>query len=111
VTAGKYFKTPLSPGVAKKQILYFTSAFNVSDINQDVISKLLSLVEEYDIKGQKIHDATIVAAMLESGNSTLLSYNKKDFVNYKQIKTIEPIELLNAVALEDEDRNNLDSKV
>lgn len=103
VTASKYFETPLEPDAAKEQILYFTSAFNVADINHDVISKLASLIEKYKIKGQKIHDTTIVATILNSGNSTLLSYNKKDFINFQEIKTIVPIELLNAMKKEDEE--------
>lgn len=81
----------------------------MADINQDVISKLVSLIEKYKIKGQKIHDATIAATMLESGNSTLLSYNKRDFSNFKEIKTIEPIELLNTMAIEVEDQDSSDS--
>jgi predicted nucleic acid-binding protein len=106
VTASKYFETPLEPDAAKEQILYFTSTFNVADITQDAISELTSLIEKYKIKGQKIHDVTIVATMLNIGNSTLLSYNKRDFVNFNEIKTIEPIELLNTMAMEDEDQND-----
>jgi predicted nucleic acid-binding protein len=102
VTTSRYFENPLEPDTAKEQILYFTSAFNVADINHDVILKLISLIEKYKMKGQKIHDTTIVATMLNIGNSTLLSYNKRDFINFHEIKTIEPNELLNALATEDE---------
>ncbi len=93
VTGKRYFKSPLEPNVAKDQILYFSSVFNVAGITIDVISRLIPLIEKYEIKGQDIHDATIVATMLDIGNDTLLSYNKKDFGNFQEIKTIDPTEL------------------
>jgi predicted nucleic acid-binding protein len=102
VTTTRYFETPLEPDTAKDQILYFTSAFNAADVNHDVISKLTDLIEKYKIKGQKVHDTTIVAAMLNSGISTLLTYNKRDFANFNEIKAIEPNELLNVIVMVDE---------
>jgi hypothetical protein len=62
-------------------------------------SRLIPLLEKYEIKGQDIHDATVVATMLDIGNDTLLSYNKKDFGNFQEIKTIDPTELLNELSL------------
>lgn len=95
VTRKRYFKSPLEPKAAKDQILYFSSVFNVAGITTDVISRLIPLIEKYEIKGQDIHDATVVATMLDIGNDILLSYNKNDFSDFQEIKTIDPAELLN----------------
>ena len=94
VTGKKYFKSPLEPKVAKEQVISFSTQFNVLDINQDVLSQLIILIEKYEIRGQQVHDATIAAAMLTQSYNTLLSYNKKDFAVFQEINTIAPPELL-----------------
>lgn len=94
VTGKKYFKSPLTPKAAGEQILIFSSVFNVADITQDVIFRLIPLAEKYKVKGRQIYDTTIVATMLHLGAGTVLTYNKKDFIKFREIRTIEPSDLL-----------------
>lgn len=95
VTSERYLKKPLSPRKARDQILYFCSVFNVIEITREVIPGLLDLAKGYDIKGQKIHDTTIAATMLNYDIPYILSFNKKDFEKFKGIEVFEPPELLN----------------
>jgi|GEM_PF-848930 len=97
VTGKKYLKTPLEPDAAKNQLIYFMSVFNVIEISHEVILKLIKLIDKYKIIGQKIHDATIAATMLNSNIDTLLSYNRRDFVVFDEIKIVEPTEVLNFI--------------
>ena len=92
-TREKYFNNPLQPNVARAQISSFQAAYNIIDVTQDVIYKLTDLLEKYEIKGRKVHDAAIAASMWENNIRTLITYNKKDFVDFDEIKTFTPLEL------------------
>src|SRR4030042_4322788 len=82
VTNKKYMKNPLSVNEANKQIKFFQSNFNILPINENVINQLLNLTEKYNITGQKVHDTTITATMLEYGLTEILTYNKIDFKTF-----------------------------
>lgn len=99
VTAARYIEKPLAPGVAKEQVLNFVSEFNLLEIDQEVIEKLLELAEEHEIKGKQIHDATIAATMHCHEIPTLLTYNRKDFVNFSHIEIFSPAELMEKLEL------------
>lgn len=90
VTNKKYLKNPLSVNDANKQIRFFINNFNILPVNEDVINQLLTLTEKYNVTGQNIHDTTIVASMLEFGLVDILTYNKKDFEIFREIKVIIP---------------------
>ncbi|MBI2340855.1 MAG: PIN domain-containing protein [Deltaproteobacteria bacterium] len=49
---------------------------------------LLDLIEKYDLKGNIIHDANIVAVMVSHGVKELYTCNKKDFP-YDEISLIK----------------------
>ena len=90
VTNAKYLKNPLTPKQAIDQIKYFQKQFNVLSIDNNVISELMKLTVEHNIKAQKIHDTTIAATMIQYGIKNILTYNKKDFENFKKIKVAIP---------------------
>ncbi len=43
---------------------------------------LLGLVETYSLKGKIIHDANIVAVMLDHGVTTIVTHNARDFTRF-----------------------------
>lgn len=67
--------------LARFRLLEDTSA--VFDIWQD-------LVERYDIKGKKVHDARLVAVMQAHGVQNLLTFNTDDFAAFGEIKAVHP---------------------
>lgn len=49
-----------------------------------------SLVNNYQVVGKNVHDARLVAAMLEHGIASILTFNTQDFVRYAAIRTLHP---------------------
>ena len=90
VTNKKYMKNPLSVIDANNQIRFFQSNLNVLSVTEDVINHLLKLTEKYNITGQKVHDTTITATMIEYSLTEILTYNKLDFDVFNEIKVILP---------------------
>ena len=55
-----------------------------------------SLLEEHQIKGVKVHDARLAAAMYVNGISNLLTFNLRDFERFTGLKAIDPVQLLHS---------------
>ena len=62
--------------------------FNVLPVTIDIFKHFQKLSIKYNITGQKIHDTTIVATMLEYEIENIYTYNVKDFKMYKEIKVL-----------------------
>ncbi|MCP4136080.1 MAG: type II toxin-antitoxin system VapC family toxin [bacterium] len=90
ITNNKYLSNPLSPETAKDVISYYQSEFNLLLITKDVISRLLEIVSGKNIKGQKIHDATIAATMIEHDINNIITFNDKDFRKFTELNAIVP---------------------
>ena len=79
----------LSSDDALKNIGVFASPpFAFCEESENVNSRLRSMVEIHALTGKAIHDANVVATMLTSGITTLVTQNPSDFVRYEQIKVI-----------------------
>ena len=50
--------------------------------------KLIKLCRNYDLRGKRIHDANIVAAMLTHGIRFLVTLNTRDFASFKEINLL-----------------------
>jgi predicted nucleic acid-binding protein len=48
------------------------------------------LVAKHRVSGKATHDARIVAAMLEHGETSILSFNQADFTRYPNINVVHP---------------------
>ncbi|MFQ5570003.1 MAG: type II toxin-antitoxin system VapC family toxin [Rhodothermales bacterium] len=57
---------------------------------EEAFERLLSLVQQYDIKGKAIHDAQVVASMLANGVTHLVTYNRSDFQRYGEVALESP---------------------
>lgn len=51
------------------------------------------LVEEYGVKGVNVHDARLVAVMLVSGYSHVLTFNTADFQRFNEITVVHPSQI------------------
>jgi predicted nucleic acid-binding protein len=94
VTNSNIVKKPLTPEQANIRIMDFMLDYEVLPINNSIIEQLLILTQKYQIKGRKVHDTTIAATMIQNNIFTVMTYNKKDFENFKEIKVISPEKLL-----------------
>jgi len=51
------------------------------------------LVLTYQVRGAKVHDARLVAAMLAHGLTHILTFNNRDFARYAEVTAVHPQEL------------------
>jgi len=58
--------------------------------SQKVVEQLRDLVVSFRVSGKSVHDARIVATMLVSGVTHLMTINIVDFNRYKNITLIDP---------------------
>lgn len=90
-TNEKFFKRQLSIQEAVLKIKEFEDNFTVLFDTGASLSKLRQIVLKYQIKKQDVHDANIVATMITNGIKDIFSFNRKDFIYYKEIRLFEMI--------------------
>ena len=73
-------------------IRYFLSHFQLAEEGPAVTETLLELIEKVEVGGKQIHDANIVATMLANGIPTLLTHNAGDFVRFRDLIQVIPLE-------------------
>lgn len=84
----------LEPSAAIHNIKRFSKRLNLLEEGTDVSRRLTGLVERFDLKGKRIHDANIVATMLAVGVTKLVTDDTSDYRVFKEIDTFHPSELL-----------------
>ena len=80
----------LSPNFAIRNINRFRSFLFQLDETPKTTQRLLELIEQNDLCGKRIHDAQIIAVMLENGINTIISYNHNDFACFDEIRCQAP---------------------
>ena len=80
---------PLKPGEINDDIAKWEQLFMVIDETKEVTENLKKLIAKYNLKGKRIHDANIVAAMMKISIPLLLTFNVKDFKEFKEIQIME----------------------
>ena len=80
-----------------KLLRLFEHLFPVIPDNPDIYSEWKRLVKDFQIKGVRVHDARLVAAMKAHGLNHILTFNLKDFKRYQVegIEAISPQDLAN----------------
>lgn len=68
--------------------------FPVVDENSQIFANWFTLVTNNQIKGKRTHDARIMAVMLASGISHILTLNPKDFPEVSDITIVHPQKVL-----------------
>lgn len=71
--------------------------FPMADESPQIFPIWLNLVTEYQVVGKRTHDIRIVAAMLASQITHILTLNPKDFTGVTEIKIIHPQTILDAL--------------
>ena len=69
----------------------FRAAFDVAEERPNVLDRLLHLLTTHSSSGRQVHDANIVATMLEHSIRRLLTFHAGDFRRFAGIIDIEPL--------------------
>ncbi len=75
---------------AALEIRLFRATFNFIDDRPNLFDEWENLFQKYQVKGKNVHDARIVAAMLQHGIAKLLTFNVKDFKRFNEISVVDP---------------------
>ncbi len=86
------FAKPRQARELVSDIRYFLSHFQLAEEGPAVTETLLELIETVEVGGKQIHDANVVATMLASGIPTLLTHNVVDFVRFRDVIQVIPLE-------------------
>jgi predicted nucleic acid-binding protein len=79
----------LAMATAIADVRSFRAAFDVAEELPGVLDRLLDLLTAHRDSGRQVHDANIVATMLENGIRRLLTFNGADFRRFARIIDIE----------------------
>ncbi|NJL57192.1 PIN domain-containing protein [bacterium] len=91
LTRPQTFAIHASPAQIAAAVTFFSNHFQVADDNARVTAHLLQLLQQIPIGGRQIHDANIVATMLASGVTTLLTNNTSDFNRFAHLIAVRPL--------------------
>lgn len=80
-----FIEKPVDSGSLVSDLMKWESIFSVADETEEVTINLLKLISTYTICGKRIHDANIVATMITNSITNLLTLNREDFKNFKEI--------------------------
>ena len=69
----------------------FERTFRLAEDNSAITARLLALVSTVNVFGRQIHDANIVATMLEHGVQNLLTDNTADFARFGGLISVMPL--------------------
>jgi len=81
----------LSMATAIADIRRFRAAFQIAEERSGVLDRLLHILATHRGSGRQVHDANIVATMLENGIRRLLTFNLPDFRRFARIIEFEPL--------------------
>ena len=81
-------ETPLTPDEVANDLEQWQEIFGVVDETRNVTAHLIALLKTYAVKGKRIHDANLVAAMLAHGIAEIWTANSADFRQFKEIQVI-----------------------
>jgi predicted nucleic acid-binding protein len=90
VTRPQATSPALPMGTAIADVRRFQQVFYVAEDRPVVLERLLALLGAHFGAGRQVHDANIVATMLEHGIYRLLTFNAADFRRFAGIIELEP---------------------
>jgi predicted nucleic acid-binding protein len=85
------FTPPVPPAILVKEVTEFQARFFMAEDDARVTSRLLHLLTIVQVGGKQVHDANIVATMLEYNIPKLLTHNTADFARFSSFITVEPL--------------------
>jgi predicted nucleic acid-binding protein len=87
----KLFPVPLSLDTILSTLAEFEASFSVAEDREGTMRRLCELLRKVPVGGRQIHDANIVATMLDYGVSSLLTNNMADFVPFGSFVELLPL--------------------
>ena len=91
LTRPNTFAKPLTSAQAAQEAAQLRAAFPLAEDGPGVMRHLLALCQAFHFGGRQVHDANIVATMLEHGIAKLLTHNTADFVRFASVITVVPL--------------------
>ena len=80
--------------VTAQKLQDLQNAFTLFTANElDIYLQWQRLVKQYEVKGSRVHDTRLVAAMLVHGLTHILTFNVKDFQRFREITAVHPEEV------------------
>lgn len=85
-------QNPLSPTQAAGIVRAYLQAETILKIypKPGTIERAIELCRQHDIRSQSVHDAFLVATMLDNGARRLYTANTEDFRWYRELEVINP---------------------
>jgi len=90
LTRGNVFETNFTVEEAVSELEALLPSVIVLEETTDSARRLRDIVRRYQVRGKQIHDANIVATMLNFGVTRLATFNRADFERYKEISLETP---------------------
>ncbi len=92
VTDSKRVSNPRTQEEAQIEIEKYTHSENISKIypRPDILERILDLLKKYKVTKQEVFDLQLVATMLSNNVTRLYTYNKDDFIKFKEIWVLSP---------------------
>ena len=91
VTRPQPWSGPLPMADALADAERLRDSFELLEDGPRVTERLLALCREVPVAGRQIHDANIVATMIEAGERRLLTFNAADFRRYgERVELVAP---------------------
>lgn len=69
---------------------HLAALFNLTGEGGSVMDRLLQLLAVHAVAGKQVHDAHLVATMLEAGIRDLLTFNRGDFARFEPLIRLTP---------------------
>jgi predicted nucleic acid-binding protein len=79
-----------TPEQTAAEVEQFLNRFRLLQDVPAIFTNWITLVKAYSIRGKRVHDARLVAAMLTYDVTHLLTFNTDDFLAYSAITVILP---------------------
>jgi predicted nucleic acid-binding protein len=92
VTDSKRVSNPRTQEEAQIEIVKYTHSENFLKIypGSKILEGILDLLKKYKVTKQEIFDLQLVATMLSNNVTRLYTYNKDDFIKFKEIEVLSP---------------------
>jgi toxin-antitoxin system PIN domain toxin len=93
VTHPRRIEDPVPPALAAEEVRkYLSTPVRLLSPGRRDLLILADLLARYDVIGQAVHDAALVATMLASSVRIIYTANTGDFAAYEEIEVVNPFE-------------------
>lgn len=91
ITRPQATASALPMATALADVRRFRASFEIAEDSSTVLDRLLQLLTTHPVTGKQVHDANLVATMLEHDVCRLLTFNTADFQRFADVITLVPL--------------------